>query len=106
MRGAAMSKQMTMNQCDCGIEMPTVPDNEVPYEFCHQSCKDRSAAGGFSRFWIEHVSDEWEVMSLELTGAPIERFDTQKEAFAAIDDGRMAHFVDVEWPKTRKLLGL
>jgi len=27
------------NQCFCGTELPTVPDDETPYQFCSLECK-------------------------------------------------------------------
>jgi len=27
------------NHCHCGAELPTVSDDETPYEFCSEKCK-------------------------------------------------------------------
>jgi len=28
------------NHCHCGAELPTVDEDETPYEFCSEKCKD------------------------------------------------------------------
>jgi len=57
-----MSKTDQVNICRCGTKLPSVPDDETPFEFCSERCKileGHETAARISKM-LQQNAEEWE----------------------------------------------